>query len=266
LLIDPSIGFGLSLPDEDESAKALVRSVLNSPEEINKQVFSLLIINSFLPPESIGSSGFGSNLAASGLGSNSLSLLSGQLNNWLGKVTRDVNINLDYQAGEQNRSERVMVGLQTQLFDNRVLIDTDLGVGGNDGNASNNQNTVVGNVNIEVKATNDGRLRIRAFNRSNEFNLLKNSVPYTQGMGVSYQRDFDAWGDLFKRAVAEKKPVRNGPVKPNSEPVRGLINDSDPEYLRERKDEFDAPVDEGKPEEEDPEPVQDVAPDPIDMD
>ena len=266
LLIDPSIGFGLSLPDEDESAKALVRSVLNSPEEINKQVFSLLIINSFLPPESIGSSGFGSNLAASGLGSNSLSLLSGQLNNWLGKVTRDVNINLDYQAGEQNRSERVMVGLQTQLFDNRVLIDTDLGVGGNDGNASNNQNTVVGNVNIEVKATNDGRLRIRAFNRSNEFNLLKNSVPYTQGMGLSYQRDFDAWGDLFKRAVAEKKPVRNGPVKSNSEPVRGLINDSDPEYLRERKDEFDAPVDEGKPEEEDPEPVQDVAPDPIDAD
>ena len=267
LLIDPSIGFGLSLPDEDESAKALVRSVLNSPDEINRQVFSLLIINSFLPPESIGSSGFGSNLAASGLGSNSLSLLSGQLNNWLGKVTRDVNINLDYQAGEQNRSERVMVGLQTQLFDNRVLIDTDLGVGGNDGNSGSNQNTVVGNVNIEVKATDDGRLRIRAFNRSNEFNLLKNSVPYTQGMGLSYQRDFETWSDLFKRSTAEKA-ARKGKanLETEREQRRPLFNDSDPEYLRERKDEFESPLDEGKPEDENPEPIHDVAPDPVDMD
>jgi len=267
LLIDPKIGFGLSLPDEDESAKALVRSVLNSPEEINRQVFSLLIINSFLPPESIGSSGFGSNLAASGLGSNSLSLLSGQLNNWLGKVTRDVNINLDYQAGEQNRSERVMVGLQTQLFDNRVLIDTDLGVGGNSPNAGSNQNTVVGNVNIEVKATNDGRLRIRAFNRSNEFNLLKNSVPYTQGMGFSYQRDFETWKDLFKRATAEKQSAKDkGKMQLEDEKQRPLIQDSDPEYLRERKQEFESPVDVGKPEDEDPMPIQEQAPDPVDMD
>ena len=266
LLIDPSIGFGLTLPDEDESAKALVRSVLNSPEEINKQVFSLLIINSFLPPESVGASGFGSNLAASGLGSNSLSLLSGQLNNWLGKVTRDVNINLDYQASEQNRSERVMVGLQTQLFDNRVLIDTDLGVGGNDANSTGNQNTIVGNVNIEVKATNDGRLRIRAFNRSNEFNLLKNSVPYTQGMGLSYQRDFETWGDLFKQTKAEKALSKSkARIEQESQQKRPLINDSDPEYLKERKDDFDAPIDDGKHEEEDNQPNIDWAPDPIDM-
>ena len=266
LLIDPKIGFGLSLPDEDESAKALVRSVLNSPEEINRQVFSLLIINSFLPPESIGSSRFGSNLAASGLGSNSLSLLSGQLNNWLGKVTQDVNINLDYQAGEQNRSERVMVGLQTQLFNNRVLVNTDLGVGGNSSNSGSNQNSVVGNVNIEVKATDNGRLRIRAFNRSNEFNLLKNSVPYTQGMGLSYQRDFETWGDLFKRSTANRK-LATGKNNPESEEgkERPLIQDSDPEYLREQKQEFDLPLDDAKPEEENPEPIQEQAPDPVDM-
>jgi hypothetical protein len=36
--------------------------------------------------------------------------------------------------------------------------------------------------------------------------------------------------------------------------------------LRERQDEFESPLDEGKPEDENPEPIHDVAPDPVDMD
>ncbi len=268
-LIDPRIGFGLSLPDEDESTRALVRSVMNSEEEVNRQVFSLLIINSFLPPESIGSGGLGGGaLAASGLGSNSLSLLSGQLNNWLGKITKDVNINLDYQAGEQNRAERVMVGLQTQLFDNRVIIDTDLGVGGGDQSQADNTNTVVGNVNVEVKATEDGRLRIRAFNRSNEYNLLKNSVPYTQGVGLSYQREFDAWSDLFRPSkTKDSLKVRppDGTEKQETEQQPELINDSDPEYLQQQKGAFDGDGNAPTPPPNPTPPKGILVPDPTDM-
>jgi hypothetical protein len=115
-------------------------------------------------------------------------------------------LNLDYEAGAENRGDRVTVGLQGQLFNDRVIIDGDLGVGGrNTQSQSNAQNAVVGNVTIEVKATEDGRFRVRAFNRSNEFNLLKNSVPYTQGVGLSYRRDFHKFQDLFTQNKKARK-------------------------------------------------------------
>jgi hypothetical protein len=208
-LLDPTLGFDLSLPDADENARSLVRSVLNSREEVNRQVFALLLLGNFLPPENIGTRTAGGSLAASGLGGNSLSLVSGQINNWLGNFTRDVNVNLEYQAGDQttNQADRVTVGLQGQLFNDRVIIDGDLGVGAR-ANGSKSQNSVMGNVTVEVKATNDGRLRVRAFNRSNEFNLLKNSVPYTQGVGLSYRREFDTWKELFRGNRETRKQAR----------------------------------------------------------
>lgn len=208
-LLDPNLGFDLSLPDSDENARSLVRSVLNTQEEINRQVFALLLLGNFLPPENIGTRSTGGSLAASGLGGNSLSLVSGQINNWLGNFTRDVNVNLEYQAGDQagNQGDRVTVGLQGQLFNDRVIIDGDLGVGSRNTGAQS-QNPVMGNVTVEVKATNDGRLRIRAFNRSNEYNLLKNSVPYTQGVGLSYRREFDTWGELFRGNKATRRQAR----------------------------------------------------------
>jgi hypothetical protein len=70
---------------------------------------------------------------------------------------------------------------------------------------SQTQNQIVGNVTVELKATNDGRLRLKAFNRSNENNLLKNSAAYTQGAGISFRREFDTWGDLFIRRKKSKK-------------------------------------------------------------
>lgn len=208
-LLDPTLGFDLSLPDADENARSLVRSVLNSREEVNRQVFALLLLGNFLPPENIGTRTAGGSLAASGLGGNSLSLVSGQINNWLGNFTRDVNVNLEYQAGDQtsNQADRVTVGLQGQLFNDRVIIDGDLGVGAR-ASGPKSQNPVMGNVTVEVKATNDGRLRIRAFNRSNEFNLLKNSVPYTQGVGLSYRREFDTWKELFRGNRETRRQAR----------------------------------------------------------
>jgi hypothetical protein len=132
-------------------------------------------------------------------------LLSGQLNNWLSKITKDVNINLNYKTGSQTSSDQVSVALSTQLFNERVIIDGDVGVGVGVPKATQTSNQIVGNVSVEVKVTNDGRLRLRAFNRSNDYNPLKNSVDYTQGMGISYKVEFDSWGDLFKSKKPKKK-------------------------------------------------------------
>ena len=217
-LSDLLLGFNLQLPSLDATGANIVRSALSSQEEMNRQVFSLLVLNQFLTPESAGGGGSLNNNAVSivkgSVGNTSLELLSGQLNNWLSKVTKDVNINLNYRTGSQGTNDQVSVALSTQLFNERVIIDGDVGVGvGNNNTSTTNSNTIVGNVSVEVKITNDGKLRVRAFNRSNDNNVLKSNT-YTQGAGISYKVEFDSWADLFKR----KKPKKDS-VKVDSIPV-----------------------------------------------
>ena len=96
--------------------------------------------------------------------------------------------------------EQLEVALSTQLFDNRVVIDGNVGVMGKQ--QSSNTSNIVGDVNVEVKITPDGRFRVKAFNRSNvttSINTLDEKAPYTQGVGVFYRKEFDTFGDLFKR-------------------------------------------------------------------
>jgi hypothetical protein len=78
---------------------------------------------------------------------------------------------------------------------------------------------------MEVKLSPDGRFRFKAFNRSNQNNFLNNDVPYTQGVGLSYRREFNNFSDLFKRKPKEQKPtgteispapINNFPAAPDS--------------------------------------------------
>lgn len=210
-LSNPQISFNMDLPNTDEGTKNLVKSTIVNEDEMNRQVFALLLMNQFLPPESTGGTNSGGNIVSSGLGSglgsSSLELLAGQLNNWLSKLTKDISLNLKYKAGDKETADQVNVALSTQLFNQRLIIDGDIGVGGQrlEQGTSQTQNQIVGNVTVELKATNDGRLRLKAFNRSNENNLLKNSAAYTQGAGISFRREFDTWGDLFIRRKKSKK-------------------------------------------------------------
>ena len=48
-LFNPNIDFDIELPKSDENAKTVLRNLVSSDQEMNKQVFSLLILNKFLP-------------------------------------------------------------------------------------------------------------------------------------------------------------------------------------------------------------------------
>lgn len=215
-LSNPQVKFDLDLPDADDNTRSLVQTAINTKEDRERQVFSLLILNQFLPPESLSSGGGGSsgNMIGSTATSTSLELLTGQLNNWISKVNKDFNLKLDYKQGDQvTTSDQVKVGVNYSFLNNRLILDTDLGVNSGGNEAQNATNNIVGNFNLEYKATKDGKLRLKAFNRSNENNLLKNSVPYTQGIGISYRREFDRWGDLLKK---KKKSATADSLKKNN--------------------------------------------------
>jgi hypothetical protein len=158
------------------------------------QVFSLLILKNFFPPQESGLGGI------SGIGSpfasvNSTELLASQLNSFLSN--KYVNLNLHYQPASAVSPLQAQVAASTELAKGRVIINTDVGTMTG---VTENTNNIVGEVTVEYKLSKDGKLRVKAFNKANENTsiYLLNSE-YTQGAGVSYHEEFNNFGELIEK-------------------------------------------------------------------
>ena len=203
-MMNPDITFDISLPTADEDTKSKVKSVLyvsdkdENIQELNKQVFSLLVLNTFLPP-----AGSETNYGHANVGSTTSSeLLSNQLSNWLSKISNDFDIGINYRPGDELSNQELELALSTQLFNDRLILDGNLGLSDrqNVSNQAQNTNNLIGDVSLEYKITKDGKLRAKAFNNSNQFSLENTNSPYKQGVGLSYKKEYDEskfWKKIF---------------------------------------------------------------------
>ncbi|RLD55855.1 MAG: hypothetical protein DRJ05_12255, partial [Bacteroidetes bacterium] len=171
-LYNPEIDFGIEFPDMRDSDKQFVYSRLDTTDQalMSQQMLSLLVMNSF--SSSTESSG--------GVSFNTYSLLTNQLNSWLSGLSNDFDVGINYQPGDEISQQEVEVALSTQLFDDRVIIDGNVGMISQDKATTTNE--IVGEVTVEVMLTPDGRWRGKAFNKSNHDYLYRNYSPYTQGL------------------------------------------------------------------------------------
>jgi hypothetical protein len=199
-LMQPTVKFDIVLPNADEQSRNLLKSQIVSEDDLNRQVFSLVVFRSFLPSQDIGSTA--SNIG--NVGTNVSELLTNQLNNMLSQLSKDINIGVNYAQGDITSNDQVNVNLSTAIFNDRVMIDGSFGNGSTSTNTTlSNTSNLVGEFNIEVKVTEDGNIRIKVFNRSNQYLLVTNDVPYTQGVGVFYRREFDDLKDLKRNKKAK---------------------------------------------------------------
>ena len=212
-MMNPDISFDIDLPTADGDTKSKVRSVLyvsdqqENIQELNKQVFSLLVLNSFLPP-----SGSESSYDRASVGSTtSYELLSNQVSNMLSKISNDFDVGFSYRPGDELSPEEVELALSRQFFNDRLIVDGNLGYSdkGSISNEAQNTNNLIGDISVEYKITKDGKLRVKAFNNSNQFSLTETSSPYTQGVGFSYREEYDTnkefWQNLSDRFRRKSK-------------------------------------------------------------
>jgi len=193
-LMNPDIGFNLNLPTAGEESKTLVRSAIDTEEKLNKQFLSLLVLNSFMRDQSSENS-FASS-STTGLGTVTTSeLLSNQLSNWLSQISDEWDIGVNYRPGDEISKDQVEVALSTQLLDDRVSINGNVGYGGQTVDQASN---IVGDFNIDVKLNKSGKLRLKAFNESND-KLLYENTPYTQGVGIFYREEFNSFSELLRK-------------------------------------------------------------------
>ncbi len=203
-LFNPDIAFDINVLNVEPSTQSLVNRYLNTEEEKNKQAMSLIVLNSFSPPsategnQTVGSS---ANVQAS------LSeFVTHQLSNWASQISSNFNVDINYTPGDVITSDQFDVAVSTKILDDRVKLS---GMVGYADNSTTNASNVVGDFNVEVDVSKDGRFKVKAFNKSNNNTLLYNSynAPYTQGIGWFYRQEFDRFGDLFRKKVKTTTPA-----------------------------------------------------------
>jgi hypothetical protein len=165
---------------------------------MNQQMVSLLLMNSFSYATS------STNMSVS-----SVNIVTSQLSNWLSQISRDFDIGINYIAGDEINQDELEVALSTQFFDNRLIVDGNVGVMTSENTSQQEASNIVGDVNIEYKLRPDGRIRLRAFNRSNNINTLDYYAPYTQGVGIFFTKEFDRFADIFKRQRKKGETIEN---------------------------------------------------------
>lgn len=185
-LLSPSLKFGIDSESGSDDVNSSISSL--SEDERNKQMLSLLLMNRFQPLAT-----YNTDMSNISVGQSTSELLSNQLNVWLGQMSNDFDIGLNYQTGDSLGNTEVGVALSTSLWDDRINVNSNLGVAGTSGTSD-----FSGDVNVDVKLNRSGKLRFKAFAETAD-PIQYGTDAYTQGMGIFYREDFNTFGELFRR-------------------------------------------------------------------
>lgn len=207
-LLAPDINFDIRLPSSSDVVKQRLESILYvnrndvNQQEMNQQVFGLLVLNRFLPPTSGVATDTKYDRGTPGV-NNGYEFLSNQLSNWLSKMSDQFDIGVNYRPGDEITNDELDLSLSTEVFNDRLVLDGNLGYVSNNSNQETQNTSFIGEFSAEYKLSRDGRFRVRGFNRSTNNNLLQNNSPYTQGVGFFYREEFDTFNELWRRYFHE---------------------------------------------------------------
>ncbi|HSN09216.1 MAG TPA: translocation/assembly module TamB domain-containing protein, partial [Hanamia sp.] len=218
-LLQPKISFDIVLPQDQNyqvsstvttTVRTKLEQLRQEPNEMNKQVFALLILNRF-----IGENPFASNAGTMNAGfvamQSASRLLSAQLNKLTANLVPGVDVNMDlatmqdYTTGTaQNRTD-LNVGLTKRLFNDRlnVTVGSDFQLQGPT-KTNQQQNSLAGNISINYKLTKDGRFEIRVYRKNDYTGELEGYIIET-GIGFIVSVDYNKFNQIFKNKEERKK-------------------------------------------------------------
>lgn len=212
-LLKPEISFGLDMPEDarqamDGNVYKRIRQLNQSESELNKQVFSLIVLNRFLPQ---GGGDDNTGASTENIARSSVSkMLSGQLNAYSAKYLKGVELNFDlnsytdYQSGTAENKTDLDISLRKALFNERLVFQVGSQVGIEGSNRSYDASDVIGDVSLEYLLTKEGQYRLKAFRKNQYQDLVEGQLVVT-GLSVLFSRDYDEFKDLFKRTPKKEE-------------------------------------------------------------
>ncbi|MEX2513706.1 MAG: translocation/assembly module TamB domain-containing protein [Cyclobacteriaceae bacterium] len=207
-LLKPEISFRLDMPEEQRGAiggtvYSQVQQLNGQEGELNRQVFSLLVLNRFFPDSGAEGGGGGTTTMAK---SSVSQMLSGQLNslsdNLLGDSGFEVDLDLDsfrdYQGSSPQDRTQLNVNARKRFIDDRLIVQvgSQIDIEGSSPTQETG-NSMLGNVSVEYLLTKNGRYRLRAF-RKNQFESIIDGQLLVTGLSLIFNRDFNRFRELWR--------------------------------------------------------------------
>ncbi|WP_335964244.1 translocation/assembly module TamB domain-containing protein [Galbibacter sp. PAP.153] len=213
-LLTPELSFQLDMPENEQGALSgsvysYIQELNGREEELNKQVFSLLVLNRFFPTSgSDGSAGGPASIARDNVNE----VLSDQLNTFSDKIMGNSGIQLDfgldsytnYQSSSPQDVTELDVNASKSLFNDRLVVQvgSEVDIQGSSQRADGNA-PVIGNVGLEYLITQDGRFRLRGY-RKNEFESIIDGELIVTGISFIFNKEFNKFKELWERSIKEE--------------------------------------------------------------
>lgn len=200
-LVNPLVKFDLNFPTLESQTRSYVQSLFSSQDEINKQMFALLVMGKFYRTDATDPR-WGEQARVAGV-STVTEMISSQLSRWLSQISNRVDIGLAYRvADHQVTTDEIEVALSTQLLNDRITLSANGNMDvGNTATGNSNTNNIAGDFDLEVKLNRQGTLKMKAYSHTDE-KLIYNNTETIQGVGVSYQESFDTLRELARKYLS----------------------------------------------------------------
>ena len=187
--------FEIFFPNTSSTVTSEINYKLIDPEVRQLQAISLLSQGVFINEVSV---------SIEGLTNNIYEKVSDVFSEILGGNQGPLKVGLNYLQGDKSEildiktEDRFGVTLSTKISD-KILFNGKIGVpiGGIE------ETLIIGDVEIEFLLNEDGTLKAKVFNRENEFRYIGDELGYTQGMGLSYQVDFESFREILSKIVSQ---------------------------------------------------------------
>ena len=221
-LSNPQPDFNINFPTVSSVLKSEIEYKLQDRDTRQTQAFALLSTGSFVTAETAGNAAYGPLFERAG------SLINGLF------ADEDSKLQLGFDYSQGNRlieiADQVGVTLSTRIND-RISINGKVGVpvGGV------SESVIVGNVEIQMQLNEDGTLTAHVFNRENNINYIGEGIGYTQGLGLTYNVEFNDFKEMIRKIFTKKqltKKTNSNNEFPDSEDIpTEFLN-----YINDRRD------------------------------
>ncbi|MFM7018125.1 translocation/assembly module TamB domain-containing protein [Flavobacterium sp.] len=216
-LMSPEPDFNIDFPTVSNVLKSEIQTKLYDKEVRQTQALYLLSSGSFLSTEGMSKTDLSGSLFETATG-----LLGNVIKSNDEKFNVGINVvGADKRLGKETDG-RFEASVSSKINE-RITFNGKLGVpfGGI------NQTAFIGNVELLWRLNDDGSLNARIFNKENDINYIGQGIGYTQGIGITYEVDFDTFRELVSKMF--KKQLTQQVI-----PAEYLDQDSElaPDFIR----------------------------------
>ncbi len=189
-------------------------------QELNRQVFSLIVLRRFSPAEAFSTSG--------SLAGSVSELFSNQLSNLMTQVDDNLEIDVDLGSFDQDAFNTFQLRLSYTFLNGRLRITRD-GTFNNSnqntagGNANTNVSNIAGDWTVDYLLTADGKFKVKMYNRTNVnpiLNTIGTQSTFTTGVSLLYTQSFNEIKDLLGTARAKRRKEQEAKLKLSKEAIK----------------------------------------------